>query len=776
MLLSFRRLAPACALACAASVSPVAATSLIDPIEADAAPAQLRAVRIPDGGTPPTLDGRVDEAVWRTVEPHSTFTQTDPIEGAPASERTEVRVLFDRTTLYIGVICFDSDPSKIVVSQNRRDADLTETDAIILVLDTFNDSQNAFVFGTNAIGIEYDGQVSGEGQTSGILAPQSVTGSTQRGGISSFNPNWDGDWKVKASITERGWEAEFAIPFKTLRYPTGMDRTWGFNVKRNIRRKNEQVYLAPIQRGFDIFRISAAAKLSGLDLEPRHDLKITPYVLGSVNKDYTVAANQVTSRVNPFDGDRNVGVDVKWGVRPNLTADFTVNTDFAQVEADDEQVNLTRFDLFFPEKRPFFLENASVFQFGAPQQVDLFFSRRIGLSATGASGLPIDIICGGRLSGKVGSYNIGALDLQTDSATDPQTGGLITEANNFSVLRVQHEVGRSMVGAIFINRQGTGQYAAPDDYNRAYGVDANLQVSRNGKLFLYEAGTTSPAAKGGTDHSERIFYNYADNLWQIAGGYSRVGDNFNPEVGYLPRRGYWRPEWRVVFQPQPKRWPWIRRISPHTSYNAYVGLDDNQVQSSMAHFHFFEIDPAQGGRFGTFVDRNSDRPVAPFVVFNAGGQKVVIPPGNYVWYQISNEYLSDPSAVISTTLRWRHGGFYDGDFDAYETALNWRAGQRFLGSAGWTRQNIDLKYGAFHTDLVPMKVGYAFTTLASIQALVQYNNQSALVTTNLRLALLNRSGTGLFVVFNDRRDTTDFNPATTLGRSFIVKYTRLVDF
>jgi hypothetical protein len=742
---------------------------------AAANPIQVSAVRLPDGAPPPTLDGKVTEDAWLRVEPYATFTQTDPIEGAPASERTEVRVLFDKTHLYIGVICFDSDPSKIVVSQNRRDADLTETDAIIIVLDTFNDSQNAFVFGTNPIGIEYDGQVSGEGQTGGIAPIVSGVGGSQRGTISSFNPNWDGDWSVRTSITERGWEAEMAIPLRTLRYPTGSNQTWGFNLQRNIRRKNEQVFLAPVARGFDVYRISSAAKLTGLDLQPRRDLKITPYVLGSVNKDYTVAKDQVVSRVNPFK-DRNVGLDAKWGVRPNLTADFTVNTDFAQVEADDEQVNLTRFDLFFPEKRPFFLENASVFQFGAPQQVDLFFSRRIGLSATGSSGLPIDINGGARLSGKVGGYNIGVLDMQTNSELDQQTGKLVTPANNFGVIRVQREIGRSSFGAIFVNREGTGQFSSTNDFNRAYGVDANLQVTKNSKLYAYLAGTTSPEAKGGTDHSERVFYNFTNNLWQVSGGYSQVGDNFNPEVGYLPRRGYRHPEYRVFFQPQPKRWPWIRRISPHSSYNSYYGITDGQLQSSLAHFHFFEIDPKQGGRFGTFVERIQDRPIAPFTVFNAGGKKVVIPPGLYTWYQLSNEYLSDPSAVISTTLRWRHGGFYDGDFDAYETQLNWRAGARFVGSLGWTRQNVDMKYGNFHTDLVPVKVSYAFTTLASIQALVQYNNQSSLLTSNIRLALLNRSGTGLFFVYNDRRDTTDFNPYETLGRSFIVKYTRLFDF
>ena len=743
---------------------------------------QLTAVRLPDGAAPPVLDGKVTDEAWLLVEPFSTFTQTDPIEGAPASERTEVRVLFDKTHLYIGVICFDSDPSKIIVNQSRRDADLTETDAITLVLDTFNDNQNAFVFGTNPLGIEYDGQVSGEGQTSGTSQNFQLSGAggSQRGTISAFNPNWDGDWRVKSSVTDRGWEVEFAIPFKTLRYPTGTDRTWGFNLKRNIRRKNEQVYLSPVGRGFDIFRVSSAAKLTGLDLPPRRDLKMTPYALASVNKDYTVATQQVTRKVNPF-GDRNVGLDVKWGVRPSLTADFTANTDFAQVEADEEQVNLTRFDLFFPEKRPFFLENASVFQFGSPQNIDLFFSRRIGLSATGSSGVPIDIMAGTRLSGKVGQYDIGLLDMQTDDATDLRTGRALSPSNNFGVVRIQREIGRSTFGGIFVNREGTGALARADDFNRAYGLDANLQVSKNAKLFAFVARTDSPTAGPDpapkeSDHSERIYYSFTNNLWQVAGGYSQVGSNFNPEVGYLPRRGYRRPEFRAFFTPQPKRWPWIRRISPHASYNAFYGMRDGLVQSSMGHFHFFEIDPKQGGRFGTYVDRVQDRPTSGFTVFNAAGKVVVIPPGLYTWYQISNEYLSDPSAAFSASIRWRHGGFYDGDFDGYETAFTWRVGARFASSFGWTRQNVDLQYGSFHTDLVPLKVSYAFTTLANIQALVQYNNQSSLLTSNVRLALLNRSGTGLFIVYNDRRDTTEFTPIETLGRSFIVKYTRLFDF
>jgi len=731
----------------------------------------VAAARLPAGAAAPAIDGRVIDEAWKDVAPFDTFTQQDPIDGAPASERTEVRVLFDRTTVYIGIICFDPEPDKVIVSQARRDSPLTDVDSIIVVLDTFNDNQNAFVFGTNALGIEYDGQVAGEGQMGGGSSQGQGTGqlssSNQRGTISAFNPNWDGDWRVSSRITERGWEAEMAIPLKTLRYAPGASRTWGFNVMRNIRRKNEQVYLSPVPRGFDIYRVSLAAKLNGLDLPARRDIKLTPYALASANQDDALSGTTLDRK-----GD--VGLDVKWGVTPGVTADFTVNTDFAQVEADEEQVNLTRFDLFFPEKRPFFLENASTFQFGAPQQIDLFFSRRIGLSATGSSGVPIRILGGARLSGKLGRYDIGALDMQTEETIEKPTGNLIAPGNNFGVVRLQREVGRSTFGAMFVNRQGTGSAAGRDNYNRAYGIDANVQVSANAKLFAFVARTDSPGATA-SDYAGRVYYSFANYRWQAGGGFAQAGERFNPEVGFLPRRGYRRPEYRVFFTPQPKRWPWIRRFSPHSNGDAFFGLD-GQIQTSRLHMHYFEIQPRQGGRFGTFVDRMEDRPLAPFTVFNADAKTVVIPPGLYTWYQPGVEASTDPSARVSATMRVKTGGFYDGDYSSYEVLTTYRVGARLVGSGGWTRQNVDLAYGQFHTDLVPVKVSYSFTTRASLQALMQYNNQTSLVSSNIRLALLDRGGTGLFVVYNDRRDTSLIDPRDVLGRSFIVKYTRLIDF
>ena len=718
---------------------------------------------------PPVIDGRVKEAVWQTIQPFSAFIQQDPVEGAPASERTEVRIMLGKDTLYVGVIAFDSDPSKIIVSQARRDASLGETDSVVMVFDTFNDNQNAFVFGTNPLGIEYDGQVAREGQSSGVSVGGGGAAGTQRGGISAFNPNWDGDWTVKSQVTERGWETEMAIPLKTLRYNTGASQTWGFNVLRNIRHKNEQVYLTAIPRGFDIYRVSLAAKLTGLDLPARRDIKLIPYSLGSMNKDYTRTIG------DKVDKKGTVGLDVKWGIRPNLTFDATINTDFAQVEADEEQVNLTRFDLFFPEKRPFFLENASTFQFGNPQNIDLFFSRRVGLSSTG---VPIDIMAGARLSGKVGNWNVGLLNLQTDEAKDV-LGAVVGAANNFSVVRMQREIGRSSYGAILVNRQGTGSRAVDQDWNRSFGLDANIQVSKNQRVSAFLARTDTPADRiigpKGSDYSGRAFYNFTNNLWQISGGYSQVGANFNPEVGFLPRRGYRRPEFRAFFQPQPKKIEWIRRVAPHLSYTSHWGFDD-KLQSEAWHVHPIEIQPKQGGRFGWFANYNKDNPTAPFTVYNRDGKRVVVPAGQYDWWQSVFEYLHNPSARVTGTFRYYSGRYYNGDFKSTEFTSEYRMTPKATASLGWTRQDIDLPGGSFINHLVPIKASYAFTTLANLSALMQYNSQTGQFSSNVRLALLNRSGTGLFIVFNDRRDLLTSTVAETLGRSFVVKYTRLVDF
>ena len=702
-------------------------------------------------GERPIIDGRVDDGVWVAAQPFSDFIQQEPNEGEPATERTVVRFLLDGENLYIAVVCFDSEPGQIVVSESRRDADLGDTDSIRILLDTFNDGQNAFVFGTNPFGIEYDGQVMAEGQA----------GRGEQG----FNVNWDADWVVGTQITERGWEAEFAIPLRTLRYNPGQERTWGVNTVRNIRRKNEQVFLSRVPRGYDLNRVSVAGKLEGLDLPARRDLTLLPYVSGSVVDDRILRPDNARRS-----GD--VGLDLKWGVRADLTLDLTLNTDFAQVEADEQQVNLTRFPLFFPEKRPFFLENAQLFQVGQARTVDLFFSRRIGLSP---SGEPLPIRAGARLSGKLGGYNVGLLNMQTAEKIDERTGQALP-ANNFTVLRIQREFGRSNFGAIYVGREAVGDHASEDPYNRAYAVDLGWQATTNGRLSAFFARTDSPPSKGASDYAGRAAYSYTNELWSATGAYAQVGDRFNPEVGFLRRRGYRPLEGRFNLSYPPERWPWIRRIQPHANFSAYFNLDD-ELESSQGHWHFFDIRTQTGARFGYLFETQQDRPKRPFTVYeDVTGQSVAIPPGHYAWTRGVFEGNTNLSAPLSVSVRHRIGSFYDGDYHGWELTVRMRAGARLISEIGWDRDDVTLPGGKFINDLVPIRVSYAFTSLASLQGLIQYNRQTSTISSNVRLALLTRSSTGLFIVYNDRRETSSLTPDGLLGRSFTVKYTRLFDF
>jgi hypothetical protein len=732
----------------------------------------LRAARIALEEAP-AIDGRVEEAIWSQAQPASGFIQQQPDEGRPATERTEVRVLHDRRSLYIGIVCFDSAPDKIVVTQGRRDAELGDTDSVQVVLDTFNDHQNAFLFGTNPLGLEHDGQVAAEGQAGGVLGPGQQTGfgasGAQRGQLLGYNKNWDGEWTVRSRITERGWETEMAIPLKTLRYSGGSDRRWGINVMRNIRRKNEQSFLAPIPRAYNIYRVSLAGDLNGLDLPPRRDLRATPFALTGFSEDRTLARN-------PNDTLGDLGLDVKWGVTPKLTADFTLNTDFAQVEADEEQINFTRFDLFFPEKRPFFLENAATFQFGQPQQVDLFFSRRIGLSRGGE---PIGILGGARLSGKVGRFNVGVMDMQTESATSPRTGALIAPGNNFALARVQREIGRrSNFGAVFVNRQATGAAAAPQDFNRAYGLDLNLAVTKTARLFAFVARSDSPGPRG-SDWSGRAFFDRRGDLWELRGGYTQVGERFNAEVGFVPRTGYRKPELFVQFGPEPRgeRLRWVRRFTPHISFADHYGFR-GELQTRFWHVHFFEVFQQNGGRFGVQVNLQADRPVGPFTLFSGrDGRRVTIPAGFYDWTEWAAHWASDPSGRVFLSGQVNWGGFYDGTRTQLNAELGAQTKGRFQSSLGYIRNDVSLSSGDFASDLARLKATYSFSPRLLLQALVQYNSQAAQLSANIRFAWLSRSGTGLFVVFNENRDThAPGSGEALLGRALIVKYTRQFDF
>ena len=339
-------------------------------------------------------------------------------------------------------------------------------------------------------------------------------------------------------------------------------------------------------------------------------------------------------------------------------------------------------------------------------------------------------------------------------------------STNFSVLRAQKEVGRSKYGAIFV-----GKYATDDElswptnkWNRAYGVDADIQMSGPTSGYRSSSPARIHPATTGSDQAGRAFYNFTNNLWQVSGGYSQVGERFNPEVGFLPRRGYRRPEFRPVLPVATED----RRVdspclSPHYLEQRVLRPGRRRFRARPSHMHPFEIQPAYGGRFGWFIDRNQDRPTQPFIVFDRDGQQVVIPPGLYTWWQNGFEFQHNPSAPVTALVRYRLGHYYDGDYNSIEIASDYRFSAAFTASLGWTRQDASLPSGSFVTHLVPIKVIYSFTPLASVSALLQHNGQTGQFSSNVRLAILNRSGTGLFIVYNDRRDTHRLHVARDAG-------------
>ncbi|MFL5388082.1 MAG: DUF5916 domain-containing protein, partial [Myxococcales bacterium] len=320
----------------------------------------------------PLINGRLDDAAWQGAEPFAGFVQRELQEGAPITERTEVRILTDGEALYIGAWLYDREPSRIVPGEKVRDVELGNSDYFAIILDTYLDRQNGFVFATTPAAVEYDGQVVKEGEGGGITQ----TGQTraQSGSMGGFNLNWDGSWTVATSMDSLGWYAEFRIPFSTLRYGGGATQKWGLNFARSIRRKNEEAFWSFIPRQFNLYRLSRAGTIEGIQVPVRRVATVTPYVLGGMQRAYSLNA---AGRVG-VDATRpgEVGADLKFGLTPSLTLDLTYNTDFAQVEVDEQRTNLTRFPLFFPEKRPFFLENAGTFSAGTPQAVELFFTRR----------------------------------------------------------------------------------------------------------------------------------------------------------------------------------------------------------------------------------------------------------------------------------------------------------------------------------------------------------------------------------------------------------------
>ena len=717
---------------------------------------------------PPVIDGRLDEGVWMGATPLKDFIQREPSDGQAATEPTEVRVLQDGQALYLGVWLFDSQPTRIIPGEGIRDYDLEDSDAVLLIFDTFRDEQNAFVFGTNPAGIEYDGQVANAGQGGGRFSGGGGGGGggagaggsrrQQRGSGGGFNLNWDASWTVATSSDSEGWYAEFRIPFTTLRYGDGEEQTWGLNVARRVRRLNEQSFWSPVPREFNQWRLNYSGSLAGLQPPNQRLVRLTPYALQTAVRDYQAGDPD-------FDYPRDFGADAKVQITQGLTLDLTVNTDFAQVEVDDVRTNLTRFNISFPEKRPFFLENAGFFQVGT-QSTDLFFSRRIGISSDGQ----VPILAGGRISGRAGGLNVGLLHIQMDDLYGPSTptgpGPRLQAQNRYSVARVVREFpNRSRIGGAVMRR---GSDVA-GDWNNTYAVDGQLGLGEAVSLSSFYARTETPSLSG-QDHALSFSGAYTTRDWNTRLNFQQVGADFNPELGFAPRTGYTYGQAHVMYYVRPEDFLGLREIRPHSSYFEYRDIGSSFVQSARWHIdsHFEWED---GMELHPGFNYEEEGLAAPFEV----SPGITVPPGSYGGWVTNWVFFTNASAPISFNGGLAWGNFLNGNQFSPNGTVTARYNSSLSASLRLEHNDIDLPQGSFDATLIGVRLAYFVTSSIYVQSLTQWSNRQDAWSTNVRFGWLDDAGSGLFIVYNQANGFDTLSAWPTLNRAFTIKYSKLFD-
>ena len=704
----------------ALGASPLPAQESLEPYTIDA-------VLVAQG---PDLDGSLDDPVWQEGTLIDVFIQQEPNEGLPATERTDVRVLYDGEMFYFGVRAYDSEPESITATEMRRDSErLKSEDNFQIILDTFRDSRSAYMFVTNPLGAKLDQQVVNEGE-----------GGRAGFGLASSNVNkdWDGVWHVTASQDSEGWIAEIAIPMVTLRFPGTEPQSWGINLMRNIGRKNEQAYWTPIPKPYTITRVSLAGTIDNLhSLNRGRDLRITPFVTGG-------ASRVQDAGLTENDAQSDVGLDLKYGVTAGLNLDVTINTDFAQVEVDDEQVNLTRFPLFFPEKRDFFLENAGQFNVGSAASfnrlADLFFTRRIGLTPAGES---VPILGGARLTGKVGRNDIAIMDVQTDEAF-----GLSGE--NFLVARyARNFFTRSKVGALLINKEQTDG----DHYNRTLAIDGTLAPHANltATGFLAKTETAPDFARGrdfADDYAGYLNVTWLSEGWRVYGEHADFGDDFHPEVGFLPRRGI--RQTKLHLERNPRNFWGIRSMSP--MYNLTYTTDQAGRLVTRRH-HLMNGTTFQSGAYlNLWLNLHYERLDAPFTVHDG----VTVDPGSYSFEEWRIQFNSNPARRGYYRLLYSPQGFFDGSRLETQATVGARVTSQFSAEASYTRNDVDLPGDSFLVHLASFRLDYALSPTMTLRAITQYNSSENQWGTSGRLRWTYRDGSDIYVAYDDvRRDPND---------------------
>jgi hypothetical protein len=688
------------------------------------------------------LDGRLDEEIFQRVPAMDGFVQVDPDVGEPATERTEAWVFFDANGLYVAVRCWESQPDRIVANELRRDgANIYQGDNIAVSLDTFYDRRTGFFFQTNALGALRDALIPAE---------------------RIIDDSWNTIWDVRSRRFAEGWVTEMFIPFKSLRYAGGRAQVWGLNIRRDIRWKNESSFLNPVPRSYGrngISVLSTAGTLVGVEPPPSSlNLELKPYALSAVttNRD---ARPQVS---NDVAGD--IGFDVKYGLTRSLIADFTYNTDFAQVEADDEQVNLTRFNLRFPEKREFFLEGAGIFSFGRVPEFGpsdtpiLFFSRAIGLSG----GQAVPIVAGGRMTGKVGRYTVGALTIGTDDAP-----AAMAAPTTFSALRVKRDIlRRSSVGIIATNRSRSLTGAGS---NQVLGLDAALRFYENVAVEGYYARSETSGLAGGKD-SYQAYVGYTADKYGFGAEHLTVGDAFNPEIGFLRREDFRRNMVEARYSPRPAALPGVRQLHFDGSFERFTDnsgrLETREGRAeTRVNFENGDIATATYVSLYEFLAR-------PFAI--ASG--VVLPVGGYRFQDARASYRLGPQRKITGSFNVARGSFWSGNRSeaGYSGRVEVTPQLSFEPRISLTW--VDLPQGDFTATLLGARGVYALTSRTFAAALVQYNSSTSSFTTNVRFRWEYTPGSDLFVVFSEGRNTLDGPARGLMNRGLAVKLTRLLRF
>lgn len=708
----------------------------------------VRAIKLTE---PLRLDGKLDEAVYREEQPFGGFIQVVPTPGAPASEKSDIWIMFDTTNIYVAGRLWDSaPPERWVANELRRDTNqLRQNDHLGVMFDTFYDRRSGFMFYTNPLGALADYSVIDEGQS---------------------NTDWNPVWNVRTGRFDGGWTVEIAVPFKTLRYKSGTNQVWGLQMRRSIRRKNEWTYLSPVPLALAgpqaLNRVSAGGTLVGLDLPPAsRNLEIKPYAISRLSTDRA----RTPPVSNDFDAD--VGGDLKYGVTANLTADLTVNTDFAQVEIDEQQVNLTRFSLFFPEKRDFFLEGRGIFDFarggagaqngnaGSSDTPTLFYSRRIGLNRGRV--VPIDV--GGRLTGKIGDYGVGLVNIQQG---DDELSA--SEPTNFTVLRVKRDIlRRSTIGAMFTNRS---QATLVSGSNQAYGVDGAFSFYQNVNLGAYYARTSTPGLSGNDDSYQGRF-DYSADRYGARAEYLKVGDHFNPEVGFLRRDNFRRSFGSLRFSPRPRS----SRVRKYTYEGSVEYFENDRVGSVETRLYNgrFNAELHSSDQFSAEANANYELLLVPFTV----SPGVVIPAGGYRFNDGLVSYQFGQQRRISGTVTVQAGQFYDGTIRAFRySGGRVTVTKQFSLEPSIQVNRVKLPAGNFTSKLYRTRVDYGFSPRMFASALLQYSSTDRSFSSNLRFRWEYTPGSEFFVVWTDERDTTPRSGSLLKNRALVVKMTRLWRF